>query len=310
VRHDVCNAAAVQLPGRAPAIVVFSGLLKAIMYVLELRLVVADIAKRSAGTPTESMAEADLMLAAYRAKASLAYFFDDGLPLVRIGGVLDADAKRGAMFSFTQALWFVLMHEFGHIKLGHLENRHGPCPATPSLMLGEDLNQYKVQEFDADAYYLGTLRPESRLYALNYVLDVLTIYSFIENHLRQSNRTHPMAINRLQNIVSKYGEHADQFFIERARTVLENELRARDSADRVREDRKLLGKARLETFAAKAETDDSGLRLMAVYAAGKDASRQSDDQSAFLAQLWDHFADRWWDPAAPNVPLFTYSGAD
>lgn len=295
VHSEICNATAVKLNGREPAVILFTGLLRALIYFMEVRHVVGVIAgELKAPSPRIEISRNELSILSFRAMMLLCHSVATRSRLVRVGGFLPDKSKSSLALIFARAFWFLLMHEIGHVRLNHFDCRTGSDAAGPqALAVGEDINDRKLQEFEADGYYLSTLTKGSLHYSLNYVLDILTIFSFLENHLRSSSASHPMAINRLEHILGRYGKPEDTFILDRARTLIKSEKRARQTAEEIFKESG--GWPRLDAFATRAQSVDAAGQLVDLLAAIREPEGNKPvEDGASLPQFWEKLVARWW----------------
>lgn len=202
VRTDLCNAYVTQIDDDS-VIFVFRGLIKAIMFVLEFGDIVASLDARLKTGQQCPYSPDELHVLVYEAYSSLYHYEASGEPLPRAGGILRPGEKRSLLIRFSRVIWFVLMHEIGHVQLGHL------CPGTvksslpgPQLVVSENLNSDKLQEFEADLFLCETLADSEQYAVLSYVLAPLDLLASLERNLREGSETHPSAVNRLQHILT------------------------------------------------------------------------------------------------------------
>tara|TARA_R110002049_G_scaffold111070_2_gene260199 strand:+ start:1007 stop:2122 length:1116 start_codon:yes stop_codon:yes gene_type:complete len=110
---------------------------------------------------------------------------------------IDTDADN----LFMGTLWWVLLHELGHIELGHTKystnnSRHSICH---ELIVAEKISKFQSQEFEADKYVydsLNELGKKDCFYAWTHI--ALTASLMLEVRMANKKGTHPLAINRLR----------------------------------------------------------------------------------------------------------------
>jgi hypothetical protein len=206
LKTDLCNACAVAPPERDPVVFIHGGLIKAILFHLEL----AELVYRLHGALGEDLmiggqataSDGSLSLLAYGAASNLDHYALEGHPLPRLGRALPAEAKNKLLVAFARSLWFVALHEIAHIRLGHTVGRPNFASA-PTLAIAEDINISKAQEFEADAYMAGRLEGNERAAAIDYLLTPLDLIATLERRLSLSANTHPMALNRLSAMLGR-----------------------------------------------------------------------------------------------------------
>jgi hypothetical protein len=298
VGSDLCNACAVGVDD-GNVVFVFQGLLKAVLFVLEFSDIVhaLDSSVKSGAAPVIVM-QADLAGIVSDAYAGLYYYISSAEPLNRPGEGLPASEKAGLMIRFSRVLWFLLMHEIGHIQLGHLGSSIlGGKSHPPALVCSEDLNVSKLQEFEADLYVCETLKESEQYALLSYVLAPLDMFASFERNLGPPKDTHPMAVNRLQNILS-----ARRSFLDSASIAAAEEMIMRDhlSIDPIRMIQR--------NYAPRATREEAPVairQLQTLYAAlplADEATAEELDR----AKLWDYTVGYFWqihrDPTTDQHP--------
>ncbi|HTC04440.1 MAG TPA: hypothetical protein VK749_13655 [Xanthobacteraceae bacterium] len=206
---DFFHACAVRTD-EGPRVVIYRGLLKAMTYYLELmRLragIEANIKKlpRSVGTPEEFNAAKTIAMLPL-----LMYITAKRANLPRLGFSLHRSAMDDAFNHFAVSLSFIAMHEIGHLELGHLGPAGAASATTPPLLAQvEDLNLFKLQEFEADSFVFEGIRPEWRYFAGGACTAMLGMLSHIEIYLQKNSDTHPVSLNRLQHALTGFGGQA------------------------------------------------------------------------------------------------------
>lgn len=118
---DIMNACAIPtaIGGR---IVIFSGLIKSLIYMIELGELISPIAQneemlaRTCGVEVREIRELG-----YQAFALLGHYATWKAALPRPHPKMSRSERQAAVLSLSQTVWFLVVHEFAHIKLGHIE---------------------------------------------------------------------------------------------------------------------------------------------------------------------------------------------
>jgi hypothetical protein len=98
---------------------------------------------------------------------------------------------------------FVLLHEIGHLKLGHLGRRFLPKRITirsEAQVIPDKSNRYKEQEYDADAFAIRQTRENRRQLIF---LGAESFFTFLAIFDAKS-ATHPLAGNRWSHLVQEF----------------------------------------------------------------------------------------------------------
>jgi hypothetical protein len=212
LKTDLCNACAVAPPGRDAAVMLHGGLIKAIIFHLELSELVYRLNGALETDPMVAVRTTEtgrsLSLLAYGAESNLDHYAASGHNLPRLGMGLPDEAKDNMMLAFARALWFIAQHEVGHIRLGHLSRRTG-FASPPALAVAENLNTSKSQEFEADNYMADLLEGDQRFAVIDYLLTPLTLLGALERRLSMRSDTHPMALNRMAVMLDRVATIVD-----------------------------------------------------------------------------------------------------
>lgn len=200
IRADIINACVIPSPD-GPKIVIFTGFLKVLMFMLEFSNIVERIrGNQSKVIKATNLRERELEQTGYQAFTHIAHFAIWGTPLPRPYPQLTKAQRASNWMELTKNIWFIVAHELAHIRLGHISrvpnNNSGPA-AYPSLALDEGANTLKLHEFEADKYIIETLSPQVGATILSWPLLILATFSSLERLLSNHKNSHPMAINRL-----------------------------------------------------------------------------------------------------------------
>lgn len=229
VRSDILNACAISTEN-GPKIILFSGLIRALMFMLEYRDLCHLIDLRKDELSKVCRLEAgQLEATTYQAFTLLGHYAIWGSPLPRAYPAIGRPERSDLVFDLSKVLWFLVMHELAHVKLGHLdsmpagvENEH----VLPALALDERQTGLKIREFEADEYIIGSLAPPVRHMFLSWALLPLEMFCSLERIISNYRNTHPMAINRLNHLKSKAVEVGDVAFS----AIVENIVAAQAAA--------------------------------------------------------------------------------
>jgi hypothetical protein len=123
---------------------------------------------------------------------------------VSIHDMLGPRARNDVIAAVCGALGFVLLHEIGHIELGHID-KSGVYSERQhfSLLEQEVLNLSKENEIAADKFAIGLIPHESRFAFMPSLIFLFGAYAFLEVFNGNLNEQHPLAVNRLSSIVDE-----------------------------------------------------------------------------------------------------------
>jgi hypothetical protein len=211
---NFCNACAVADGQDDPAVLIHAGLVKSMIFHLELAEMCHQIHGALGDELTipsnDGKTGASFSILAYGASCALDHYALSGQPLPRIGASLAPESKERLLMAFIRSIWFVTTHEVGHIRLGHSRlRRNGLATGAPALAVVEEIDAFKDQEFAADRYVADTLERGQRELAVEYLLTPLDMFSALELRLRQRADTHPMALNRLSAMLDHVSAFVD-----------------------------------------------------------------------------------------------------
>jgi len=215
LRSDVLNACVIPTTN-GPKIIIFSGLIRAFMFMLEFGKLI-DVINHHRNKLMEvcRLEAGDLESTGYQAFTLLGHYAIWGTPLPRAYPTIGKSERSGLILDLSKVLWFLVMHELAHTKLGHLDSMPagiGDGHVLPALALDEGQNGLKLREFEADEYIIESLAPSVRNTLLSWVLLPLQMFCSLERLLTNYRSTHPMAINRLNHLRSKAEGTGDDRF--------------------------------------------------------------------------------------------------
>jgi len=226
IDSDLCNACAVSIPGEDAAVVIHTGLIRAIMFHLELTELGYQLHTRLETDGRLPMIEGGLAdnfaTLIFGASCALDHYASSGVPLPRPGAALSQASKERLFLLFVRSVWFAVVHEIGHIRLGHLRlDAAGLSFSAPALAVAEDMNTDKALEFAADRYVADTLRGRERAVASEYLVPPLDMFTALELRLGGTANTHPVALNRLSAMIDAVADRLDDRVLAIARSSLD-----------------------------------------------------------------------------------------
>jgi hypothetical protein len=123
----------------------------------------------------------------------------EGLPDFRI---LIAPPARDTEIrhAFMGAAWWILLHELGHLTLGHtLLAASSSRPAiSKDLVVTQALSPFQLQEFDADEFAFHCLTDTGKKLAYGWANYALGPSMMLETLASCLGETHPLSVNRLE----------------------------------------------------------------------------------------------------------------
>ena len=135
---------------------------------------------------------------------SLLYeYMKTGEILIAVGDILGPAALRNTQLGYAATIAFLLAHELGHLVLGHtgLSGAIAERNQAP-LAIGQEINQYQQNEFEADRYALFAFREHLRLPVMSSVIFFFGPMAFMEAFVRTHPSTHPLFTNRAAHLAS------------------------------------------------------------------------------------------------------------
>ncbi|MES9948969.1 MAG: hypothetical protein ABW118_08425 [Candidatus Thiodiazotropha sp.] len=119
-----------------------------------------------------------------------------GEPLPDMSRLVPNEIHEKVRHAIAGAAVFILFHELGHLRLGHLENKN-IRPMNVQLVVDEALSTYQLQELEADEYVLKAILPEYRPLHSLWVNMALNFHIQAEILLSHKSSGHPISVNRL-----------------------------------------------------------------------------------------------------------------
>lgn len=122
--------------------------------------------------------------------------YTHGEPIPDFEGSFDStNFGRHRHLSFMSACLFVLFHELGHLNLHDGERQE--APEAIDLLVGETLEPFQLEEFEADAFVLDALAEKNYSTYQILVSSGLMFFATAENVLATHHAEHPLAMNRI-----------------------------------------------------------------------------------------------------------------
>ncbi len=137
-----------------------------------------------------------LLLVLNACTALLRYrFYRFAEPLPEFYRVLPPDTLGNCRVSVPGALTFLLLHELGHIELGHLD-RDEVRMSHYDMAFEQKLTNYQLQEAEADEFALDALTDGAQMLGPYWMAQALAFFVTLELLSGYEDRHHPLAINR------------------------------------------------------------------------------------------------------------------
>ncbi|MEW8071626.1 MAG: hypothetical protein AB2801_09785 [Candidatus Thiodiazotropha endolucinida] len=119
-----------------------------------------------------------------------------GEPLPDMSRLIPNKIHEKVRHAIAGAATFILIHELGHLRLGHLDNKNIRS-MNVQLVVDEALSTYQLQELEADEYVLNAILPEYRPLHSLWVNMALNFHIQSEILLSHKSSEHPISVNRL-----------------------------------------------------------------------------------------------------------------
>ncbi|CAA0099493.1 Uncharacterised protein [Halioglobus japonicus] len=108
-----------------------------------------------------------------------------------------ATLDRQVVDSVAGAATFILLHELGHLVLGHHADPRAILPLDVPLAVGQSLSRYQHMEFEADRFALEALNLDHRSVHFPWINMALNFHLQRETVLGERPVDHPINLNRL-----------------------------------------------------------------------------------------------------------------
>jgi hypothetical protein len=116
-------------------------------------------------------------------------------PIPDIYTLLTEQQKEDSKIAISGALLFIILHELGHIQLGHLDG-HNVRPSVKAKLIHEELNSTRQIELEADAFAIRSLIEPAQEAGQYWCSMAMSFFSNLELISGTQHDTHPLAINR------------------------------------------------------------------------------------------------------------------
>lgn len=147
----------------------------------------------------------------------LAMSYRHGLPLPDFRSIQRNNMAVMINSDFTKTIMFILLHELGHLTLGHCANT-SDLVDDHKLVLDEHIDKYKAREFAADQFVRSAFRDNAQILAYIGILEAsLEFFQLYEMYFGEQGDVHPFTVNRLHHAVMRnsgfalYGSHVPAF---------------------------------------------------------------------------------------------------
>lgn len=120
-----------------------------------------------------------------------------GEPMPDFGALLDDGAIRDVLTALAGGMTFILLHELGHLLLGHHDSEKSPRPITMPFVIAETLEKFQCQEFEADDFAMNAIISDFQPLHNTWVNMALGFHIQCETLLSDRGNYHPVGINRL-----------------------------------------------------------------------------------------------------------------
>ncbi|MEO1729472.1 MAG: hypothetical protein AAFR64_01900 [Pseudomonadota bacterium] len=188
-------------------IVIFAGILRLVQFFFEMLNVSSRLqAVRPEATIDDGLGgqHSDSFLFLLACQVLMSAFMERGEEPVSLSDMLSEEQNNTIAFGFNGALCFLLLHELGHIELGHTAlGMHSEPMAMYGLLEPEDLSNEQAQEFDADDYALEALNPQYRAGLISSLIHLFGSFALLEAFVGSMGDAHPLSINRLGRLAEQ-----------------------------------------------------------------------------------------------------------
>jgi hypothetical protein len=201
VPAPVCNARAMIREG-IPTIVIFDGLLDLVAVTMEMSYAAQEL-PRDLDLVFPHPAFPDISARAWAVQLFVRLidrFLTDGAPPPDFRRIISSPTiEDSVQHAVVGAAWWLLLHELGHIELGHTRLAIGESRLTISdgLVVHEELSEFQQQEFDADAFVFDCLTDMGKKAFYVWTNMALGAMMMVESLYVSPRGTHPLSVNRL-----------------------------------------------------------------------------------------------------------------
>ena len=202
---------------------------------------------------------------------SLAYWFyvsGKSAPLPGLYESLGRAHLEQTQAGLSAAVTFVVMHEVGHIRLGHVdEGASGPSQVCGPLPY-EAANRRKRMELEADTFAVESFKKEVVAGTVgNGATLLFDLASDLELVCLPRSGSHPLAVNRIENLIAHPSITQDSFYRGRLENLLHMRLlllreRMRAVPDDANYPATINTRAILDNFTSQLPSQERGMRAV------------------------------------------------
>ena len=140
-------------------------------------------------------------------------FYSFSEPLPDLKPYIGENQLAAIRTSMSGAVAFILLHELGHLQLGHV-TRNTVRPMAIQVAIPERLNTMQRQELEADQFVTDCLYDQAKPLATYWQHQAVAFYSQLELLSGMRSEDHPLAINRSAISDSFRGKIGKEFGLE------------------------------------------------------------------------------------------------
>ena len=232
-RLPCCNALARETQDGIPYVLICEGLIQITGYRQALNILVHNLQlmlEKKVQDP--ETAQAHLTTLTFNALAYSYWSYLAGEQLPDLAGLFGTTHKSNLTIGLAGASAFVIMHEIGHIRLGHTREAHPAPPQIYTSLPFEDMTALKAMELEADRFAIACVKDELKPSMAASALIILDVFSDFECMCLPRSASHPLVINRIASLSEAMRLDSDPFFIGHVQAFLARKqglLKARDT---------------------------------------------------------------------------------
>jgi hypothetical protein len=148
------------------------------------------------------------------------WFYIEGGDLPDLFDIFCDQHRSQVRDGLAGALVFIVLHEIGHIVLGHTKPQKGSPPQLCSMVSPEDLTRWKAMELEADHFAISGIDERLKQTMAANMLIVLDLMADLECLCLPQSMTHPLVINRIHSLSAAMRLDDDAFFAERIGKII------------------------------------------------------------------------------------------
>lgn len=201
ITAPICNAKS-KIRNGVPFIVVFDGLFDTVVATIEMSYAVQELPNildtSFPKTEFPDVSTKDWVGVIFSAFINRFLTHGESLPDFR-ALISSPSIQSYVEHAFLGAAWWTILHELGHIELGHTRLAEGQSRLTISdgLVIDEDISEFQHQEFEADAFVYDCLTDTGKQAFYAWTNFALGSEMMIETIVSKTTDTHPLTINRI-----------------------------------------------------------------------------------------------------------------